>query len=117
MTDFVIANKIETFCRIGCSAEERAFPQRLLVSARLGVDTKRAASTKDLNDSVCYATVCALVREIGSSRPWVLVEELAETCAERLFESFHLISEVHLVIEKFILPGVEWVGVEIHRSR
>ena len=117
MTDFVIANKIETFCRIGCSAEERAIPQRLLISARLGVDTKRAATTQNLNDSVCYATVCSLVREIGGCRPWVLVEELAESCAERLFDSFGLISEVHLVVEKFILPGVEWVGVEIHRSR
>lgn len=117
MTDFVIAHKIETFCRIGCSADERAFPQRLLVSARLGVDTKRAALTQDLSDSVCYATVCSLIREIGASRPWVLVEELAETCAKQLFDSFHLISEVHLVVEKFILPGVAWVGVEIHRNR
>jgi dihydroneopterin aldolase len=117
MSDFVIAHKIEAFCRIGCSEAERAFPQRLLISARLAVDTKKAATTKDLKDSVCYATVCNRIREIGASRPWVLVEELAEVCAERLFEEFSLISEAHLVIEKFILPGVEWVGVEIHRTR
>jgi dihydroneopterin aldolase len=117
MTDFVIAHKIETFSRIGCTEEERSFPQRLLVSARLGVDTKMAAMSKDLRHSVCYATVCSRVREIGASQPWVLVEELAEVCVERLFEEFSLITEAHLVIEKFVLPGVEWVGVEIHRSR
>ena len=117
MTDFVIAHKIEAFCRIGCSEEERAFPQRLLVSARLAVDTRKAATSKDLRHSVCYAAVCNRIREIGASQPWVLVEELIEACAERLFEEFGLISEAHLTIEKFILPGVEWVGVEIHRTR
>lgn len=117
MTDFVIAHKIETFCRIGCSEAERAFPQRLLVSARLAVDTKMAATSKDLRHSVCYATVCNRIREIGASQSWVLVEELAEVCVERLFEEFGLISEAHLTVEKFILPGVEWVGVEIHRAR
>jgi dihydroneopterin aldolase len=117
MSDFVIAKKIETFCKIGCTAEERAFPQRLLVSARLGVDTRQAASTAELGDSVCYATVCALVRELASSRSWVLVEELAETCASRLFEQFALISDVNLVVEKFVLPGVEWTGIEINRRR
>ncbi len=117
MSDFVIAKKIETFCKIGCTAEERAFPQRLLVSARLGVDTRQAASTAELGDSVCYATVCALVRELASSRSWVLVEELAETCASRLFEHFALISDVNLVVEKFVLPGVEWTGIEINRRR
>ena len=61
--------------------------------------------------------MCNRIREIGASRPWVLVEELAEVCAEQLFEEFALISEAHLVIEKFILPGVEWVGVEIQRTR
>jgi len=38
-------------------------------------------------------------------------------CADRLFERFSLITEIHLVVEKFILPGVEFVGVEIHRVR
>jgi len=117
MTDFILAHKIETFSRIGCTEAERSFPQRLLISTRLGVDARKPALSKNLSDSVCYATVCQMIREIGASQPWMLVEELAEVCAERLFERFPLITELQLVVEKFILPGVEFVGVEIHRFR
>jgi dihydroneopterin aldolase len=117
MTDFILTHKIETFSRIGCTEAERSFPQRLLISTRLGVDARKPALSKNLSDSVCYATVCQMIREIGASQPWMLVEELAEVCAERLFERFPLITELQLVVEKFILPGVEFVGVEIHRFR
>jgi dihydroneopterin aldolase len=115
--DFVFANKIETFCRIGCSEEERSFPQRLMVSVKLGVDTREAARTADLTKTVNYATVCDRVRAIGAARPWVLVEELAEVCAEKILAEFPLVHDIRIVIEKFILPGVESVGCEIHRGR
>lgn len=117
MPDFVLAHKIETFCRIGCSEAERSFPQRLLVSVRLETATQKAARTGDLSQTINYATVCQRVREIGASQPWVLVEELAETLADQLLEEFSLALGAHIVVEKFILPGVEWVGVEIQRSR
>ena len=117
MTDFVLAPKIEAFCRIGCSEEERSFPQRLLVSVKLETNTQKAARTGDLSQTINYATVCQQVREIGAAKPWVLVEELAEAFADQLLEDFSLAIGVHITIEKFILPGVEWVGVEIQRYR
>lgn len=117
MSDFIIAHNIEVFCRIGCSNAERSFPQRLLVSARLGADTRKAAESLDLTHSVNYATVCDRVRELSSSRPWVLVEELAEKLTAQLLEEFVAVTQVHLHIKKFILPGVEWVGIEINRQR
>jgi dihydroneopterin aldolase len=117
MSDFVIIHKLEVLCCIGCSEEERAFRQRLLVSARLAVDTRKAGISGRLEDSVNYAAVCDRIREITMSRPFVLVEELAETVADAVLKDFSLASAIHLTIEKFVLPGVEWVGVEIHRSR
>ena len=57
------------------------------------------------------------MREVAMSRSFVLVEELAETLTDALLLEFSLSSGVHLTIEKFVLPGVEWVGVDIHRSR
>jgi len=117
MTDFVIARGIETFARIGCTEEERSFPQRLRVSVRLGVNTEQAARTKDLAHTVNYAAVCEQVRAIGASQPWVLVEELAESLSEKLLKSSALIQSLQITIEKFVLPGVDWVGVEIFRER
>jgi dihydroneopterin aldolase len=117
VSDYIMANRIETFCRIGCSEEERAFPQRLRVSVKLGVDTREAARSGDLLKTVNYAAVCDRVREIGASRPWVLVEELAEVFAEKILAEFHLVQDIRIVIEKFVLPGVDWVGCEIYRSR
>lgn len=117
ISDYVIANKIEAFCRIGCSEEERAFPQRLSISVRLGVDTRDAGRTGELAKTVNYAAVCERVREIGASRPWILVEQLAETFAEKILLEFPLVQDIRVIVEKFILPGVEWVGCEIYRSR
>lgn len=117
MSDFIIANNVEVFCRIGCSDAERSFPQRLLVTARLGADTREAARSLDLTHSVNYATVCDRIRELSGSRAWALVEELAESISANLLEEFAAITEVHLHIKKFILPGVEWVGIEINRRR
>lgn len=117
VSDYVIASRIETFCRIGCSEEERAFPQRLRVSVKLGVSTKEAARSADLSKTVNYALVCDRVREIGASRPWVLVEELAEEFADKILEEFPLVQDIRVGIEKFILSGVDWVGCEIYRTR
>jgi dihydroneopterin aldolase len=117
MTDYIVANKIETFCRIGWSEEERLFPQRLLISLRLGIDTRAAAKSIRLEDSVCYLSVCDTVKELAASRTWVLVEELAESVTERLFEGFPLISSINMVVEKFVIPGVQWTGIEINRQR
>jgi dihydroneopterin aldolase len=47
----------------------------------------------------------------------VLLEELAETYAEHLLREFQQASAVNIVIEKFVLPGVGWVGIEIERGR
>jgi dihydroneopterin aldolase len=117
MTDYIIANGIALSCRIGWPEEERLFPQRLLVSLRMGVDTRAAARSLRLEDSVCYLQVCDALREFAASRTWVLVEELAESAVELLFERFPLIESVNMVIQKFVLPGVEWTGVEITRER
>ncbi len=117
MSDYVLANKIETFCRIGWPEDERLFPQRLLISVRLGVDTRPAAKSVRLEDSVCYLSVCDTVRELAASRTWVLVEELAEALAQRLFEGFPLVGTINMVVEKFVIPGVGWTGIEINRER
>ena len=117
VSDYVIANRIETFCRIGCSEEERAFPQRLRVTVKMGVDTREAARSGDLTKTVNYATVCERIREIGASRPWVLVEQLAEEYSDKLLEEFRLVRDIRITIEKFVLAGVDWVGCEIYRPR
>lgn len=117
MEDYIIASKIEVFCRIGCTEAERAFPQRLLVSLRFTTSTRAAAMSGHLSQTVDYAAACERVREIAAAKEWVLIEELSEAYAEHLLKDFPNASAVNICIEKFVLPGVDWVGVEIKRER
>jgi dihydroneopterin aldolase len=108
MKDYIIASKIEVFCKIGCTEAERAFPQRLLVSLRFTTSTRAAAVSGDLSQTVDYAVACARVKEITSAKAWVLLEELAETYAEHLLREFQQASAVNIVIEpKFGSCGSE----------
>lgn len=117
ISDSVVATDIEAMVRIGCTEAERSYPQRLLVTVRAFTDTRPVANSLNLTDSICYATICQLVRELGEQRPWTLCEEFAEQIAASTLDRFGAATGVTVGIKKFILPGVSWTGVEISRVR
>ena len=117
MSDTVVAQDIEAMIRIGCTEAERAYPQRLLVTVRADTDTRKVAASLDLTHSICYATICQMVRELAESRSWTLCEEYAERVSVAVLDRFPVATGVRVGIKKFILPGVAWTGIEIFRKR
>ncbi len=117
ITDSVIVRELEVFCRIGCTEAERAFPQRLLISLTIHTDTREVAKSLNLEHSIDFALAAELVRELGGSRDWVLVEELVEEIAQVILERFVAATTIQIKAQKFVLPATAWTGVEITRSR
>src|SRR5690606_18212430 len=63
--------------RLGCSEAERAVPQSVELDATIRFAEPPAGCTSDrLEDTVCYAELATVAREIVSAREFRLVEHL-----------------------------------------
>jgi len=112
--DSVFVEKLSIAARIGCSQEERAYPQRLAVS--LIVDCSLAEVEK-LEDSVCYYQLRKIVIALADSQEWVLVEHFAEAISEEVLKKFEVASAVQIKIDKFVFSDCDSTGVKIRRER
>lgn len=114
-TIFIRGLKVETI--IGIYDWERTLKRPLVFDVELGFDTREAASSDRMRDSIDYAAVGQTIRDIAIELQPQLLETLAEMIARTLFERFPVLS-VRLTIDKpGAIPDVKGVGVEIERRR
>jgi dihydroneopterin aldolase len=99
VTDELTITGIECFGQHGVFEHERRDGQRFVVDLTLGVDTRAAAATDDLHDTVDYGSLVAQVKAAVESDPVDLIETLAER-----------ISGVCLLDDR-----VEWARVTVHK--
>jgi len=102
---------------IGVNDWERKRPQDILINVILFTDTRRAAETDDINDSVNYSTISKKVQAHAESAQRLTVEALANDLAKICLEE----KGAQKVIVRVEKPGAvrfaESVGVEIERPR
>jgi dihydroneopterin aldolase len=116
MSDLIRIVDLEVWARIGVPDEERALPQRLLVTLEMRVDGFHdAAASDDVSLTVNYVDVAQYVRGFATERPRKLLEAFAEDLADGLLGAF-LIKRLRLEIKKFVLPNTNHVAVEIERK-
>lgn len=112
---FIRGLKVETI--IGIYDWERTLVRPLIFDIELGFDTREAASSDRMRDSIDYAAVGQTVKDIALSLKPQLLETLAEKIARALFDQFPILS-LRLVIDKpGAIPDVKGIGVEIDRRR
>lgn len=112
--DTICIEELEVFCRVGVPDEERARPQRLLVSVRMERDFTRAAAGDDLAATIDYHAVCQRLLGLGEGRSWRLIETLAVEIAELVLGEFGA-TRVSVEVKKFIIPEARHVGVRVCR--
>lgn len=115
--DTVLVNSLTVHVAIGCTAEERAFPQRLEFDLGIGITPNLDRPKGELSGTVCYATASSLIAEVAGSESWVLVEDLAESICSALFDEFPLAEHLRLCIRKRAVPHTAWTGIEVIRQR
>lgn len=117
MFDLIRVVDLEVWTHIGVPDEERAQPQRLLITVEIrGGDFRRAAKADDVRQTVDYAAVAQWIRNTAEERPRHLIETLAEDISARLSKVFP-IDNLMVEIKKFILPDAQYVSVVIERHR
>jgi dihydroneopterin aldolase len=98
-TDELSVTGIECFGHHGVFEHERRDGQPFVVDLTLGIDTRAAAASDDLHDTVDYGSLVARVKAAVESQPVDLIETLAER-----------ITGVCLLDDR-----VDWARVTVHK--
>ena len=114
--DKIVINELEVFYHIGVPDEERANPQRLLLTIEMEHPFQKAAAEDDLNQTINYFAVAQRLLTFGTGRSWKLLETLAVEIAQLILTEFRA-AGVTVEIKKFIIPECRHVSVSIHRQQ
>src|ERR1041385_9036529 len=94
---------LEVFYCVGVPDEERANPQRLLLTIELTFDFTAAAMSDRVTKTIDYFTVCQFLLNFGDRRDWKLIEKLATNLADEVLAVFKPQS-VTVEVKKFAIP-------------
>ena len=118
--DKIILEKMDFYGYHGVYPEENKLGQRYRVDLTLYVDLKTAGQTDDLNNSVNYAEIYTLCKEIVEGKPFNLIEAVAEKIAQDVFVHHKRVKAcaVKVIKPDPPIPGhYQSVAVEIERER
>jgi len=114
--DKITIRDLEVFYRVGVPVEERAKPQRLLLTVEMFHDFSGAAQTDDVTQTIDYDAVCGRLIRFGDASSWKLIETLAADLAETILQEFGA-TTVSVEVKKFVIPQARYVSVSLMRSR
>ena len=118
--DKITLKKLKFYGYHGVLQEENKLGQKFTVNLELYADLKKACVTDSVEDTINYALVYALVREIVETKQYNLIERLAEEIALRIFNAFEKVHEIVVEIEKPEAPvnGIyDYFSIQLRRKR
>jgi dihydroneopterin aldolase len=107
---------LEVFFCVGVTDEERAKPQRLLISVDMSIDFAVAAVSDRIEKTINYQEVANAVLQYGDGRNWKLIEKLATNMAEFILARYKP-QGVSVEIKKFVIPQARHVSVTVTKLR
>ena len=106
---------LEVFLHVGVTDEERAQPQRLLLTVDLEFDFSSAALSDRLSRTIDYFAVAQRLLKYGEGRSWKLIEKLASEVADDILAQFQP-QEVAVEVKKFAVPQARYISVSLART-
>ena len=107
---------LELSLHVGVPDEERAKPQRVLLSVNMEYDFSQAASADDIAGTIDYFTVAQRLLQLGEGRSWKLIEKLANDVADLVLKEFQP-AAVTVEVKKFPIPQARHVSVSVTKHR
>lgn len=113
MTDTVFIRGLELAAVIGVYEIERQAPQRLVANLEVDCDTRAAASSDAVADTLDYQQITRDIERFVESTQFYLVETLANRLADRLLADYPITAlSLELTKPDVMAPDV---GVRIRR--
>ena len=119
IADEITLTGLRVFGRHGVYDEERRVGQDFVVDVTLRLDTRRAAASDDVADTVHYGEVAEQIAAIVSGEPVDLLETLAARIADHVL-SLDLVEGARVTVHKPQAPiplTFEDVSVTIDRAK
>ncbi len=114
--DIIFLQQLHLQVIIGIHDWERKAPQPVFMDLQLGVDTRQAAASDDIQDALDYHAVAKRITGFAQSSRFQLLETLAERCAELLQQEFR-VPWLRLQLHKpEAVANAQSVGVIIERG-
>jgi FolB domain-containing protein len=107
---------LEVHYHVGVTDQERATPQKLLLTIEMNVDITAASHTDRIEKTVNYQRVVDDLLHFGEGRNWRLLEKLVSNIADWIMVEFEPDS-VLVEAKKFIIPQTRYVSVSVARAR
>ena len=107
---------LEVYYCVGVTDEERAQPQRLLLTVDMNFDFSSAAVSDRIERTINYQTVAEDLLRFGQGPSWKLVEKLADNIAERVLAEYKP-QGVLVEVKKFSIPQARFVSVSLGKTR
>jgi dihydroneopterin aldolase len=113
--DIIKIADLEVFYQVGVTEEERANPQRLLITVEMEHDFTAAIARDDLAETLDYFAISKRLLDFGEGRHWRLIETLAADIAAVIQDEFRA-KTVSVEIKKFVIPQAAHVSVALTRT-
>jgi len=107
---------LEVLYHVGVPDEERAQPQRLLLTVDMAFDFSAAAMNDRATKTIDYSAVAQHLLAFGEGRSWKLIEAVATDVADLVLTEFHP-ENVMVEVKKFPIPQAHYVSVSLTKSR
>lgn len=120
MVDKIELKQMEFYGYHGVFPEETALGQRFIIDLAVSCDLRKAGETDNLNESINYAELFTICKDIVEGKPFKLIEAVAEAIATKILTSYSAIKncKVKVIKPDPPIPGhYQHVAVEIQRSR
>jgi len=120
LLDKILLHNMQFYGFHGLLPEENKLGQRFQVDLELFLDLNKAGKSDNMYDSIHYGQAYELVKELVEGNAMNLIEAVAESIAEKLFDHFTLLQacQVKVIKPDPPIPGhYQSVAVEIYRER
>ena len=107
---------LEVFYCVGVTDEERAQPQRLLVTVDMSFDFSSASVSDRVEKTINYHEVAKDLLKYGEARSWKLVERLAANIADHILAKYKP-QAVAVELKKFAVPQARYISVTLSKAR
>lgn len=115
--DTIHIEQLELATIIGVHAWEQQAARPILVDLELDLDTRSAAASDHLRDTVDYKAVCDDIEALLHEQRFQLIEALAEAMARKLFGRYPILALRLKLSKPGAVAAARNVAVRIERRR
>lgn len=114
-TPRISVRALKARARLGCTPEERAYPQTVVVDLVLRLTPAAMVSTTsdELGDTVDYMAVAAVVEATCRDGEWRLLEKMCRDIGVAVRQLSPLVRSVDVAVRKNVLPHADGVVCEL----